>query len=166
MPSLLAKGIIFLKITEKLAIMRLIRTQNIGPVTLTMLLRRYKTGSAVLEQLPEISKRSRISLNISTQSAAEDEIAAAEKIGAQIIVRGEDAYPKSLAMFDDAPGCLTCLGHLHLLQNPRFLSWDQETLRLTHLILLSFCVVRSDKRAIPLFLAWRGALMRRPMKVH
>ena len=79
MPSLLAKGIIFLKITEKLAIMRLIRTQNIGPVTLTMLLRRYKTGSAVLEQLPEISKRSRISLNISTQSAAEDEIAAAEK---------------------------------------------------------------------------------------
>ncbi len=118
MPSLLAKGIIFLKITEKLAIMRLIRTQNIGPVTLTMLLRRYKTGSAVLEQLPEISKRSRISLNISTQSAAEDEIAAAEKIGAQIIVRGEDAYPKSLAMFDDAPGCLTCLGHLHLLQKP------------------------------------------------
>jgi DNA processing protein len=107
-----------LKINEKLAIIRLIRTQNIGPVTLTMLLRRHKTGLAVLDHLPEISKRSRIPITITTQSEAEDEMAAAEKIGAQIIVRGEDTYPKSLAMFDDAPGCLTCLGHHHLLQKP------------------------------------------------
>ena len=52
---------------EKLAILRLIRTNNIGPVTLTMLLRRYKTGEAVLECLPDISKNSRISLNIYTK---------------------------------------------------------------------------------------------------
>ncbi len=106
------------KTNEKIAIIRLIRTQNIGPVTLTMLLRRYKTSLAVLDQLPEISKRSRIKLNITSQAEAEDEMAAAEKIGAQVIVRGEDTYPNSLAMFDDAPGCLTCLGHLHLLQKP------------------------------------------------
>jgi DNA processing protein len=106
------------KTNEKIAIIRLIRTQNIGPVTLTMLLRRYKTSLAVLDQLPEISKRSRIKLNITSQAEAEDEMAAAEKIGAQVIVRGEDTYPKSLGMFDDAPGCLTCLGHLHLLQKP------------------------------------------------
>ena len=107
-----------MKPQEKLAILRLIRTNNIGPVTLTMLLSRYQTGEAVLDCLPEISKNSRISLDIYTQAQAEDEIANVEKIGGQVIVRGEDTYPQSLVPFDDAPGCLICLGHTHLMQKP------------------------------------------------
>lgn len=105
-----------MKLTEKIAILRLIRTQNIGPVTLTTLLRRFKSGVSVIDHLPEMSKRSNISLKLYSQAKAEDEMAKVDKYGGQIIVRGEKDYPPILTYFDDAPGCLTCLGHPHLMQ--------------------------------------------------
>jgi len=105
-----------MKPAEKIAILRLIRTQNIGPVTLTTLLRRFKSGTSVIEHLPEIGKRSKISLRLHSQAQAEDEIAKVNKYGGQIIVRGEAGYPDILKFFDDAPGCLTCLGHPHIMQ--------------------------------------------------
>lgn len=107
-----------MKSPEKIAILRLIRTQNIGPVTLTTLLRRYKSGLSVIEHLPELSERSKIKINLFSKAKAEDELSKVEKLGGKIIFRGEADYPDILKYFDDAPGCLTCLGHPHLLQNP------------------------------------------------
>lgn len=70
-----------MKLTEKIAILRLIRTQNIGPVTLTTLLRRFKSGVSVIDHLPEMSKRSNISLKLYSQAKAEDEMAKVDKYG-------------------------------------------------------------------------------------
>lgn len=106
-----------MNISEKIAILRLIRTQNIGPVTLTTLLRRFNSGISVIDHLPDISKRSNIKINLHSQAKAEDECDRVDKLGGKIIVRGETDYPNILKYFDDAPGCLTCLGHIHLMQN-------------------------------------------------
>ena len=105
-----------MKPAEKIAILRLFRTQNIGPMILTTLLRRFKSGTSIIEHLPELGKRSKISLRLHSQAQAEDEIANVNKYGGQIIVRGEAGYPDILNFIDNAPGCLTCLGHPHIIQ--------------------------------------------------
>ena len=101
---------------EKIARIRLIRTQNIGPVTTTILLRRYKTAIAVIKQLPDIAKRSRTKITIASADEAEKELEAVTKAGGVMLVRGEEGYPERIAAFDDAPVCFSCFGHTHLLQ--------------------------------------------------
>lgn len=88
-----------MKSPEKIVILRLIRTQNIGPVTLTTLLRRYKSGLSVIEHLPELSERSKIKINLFSKAKAEDELSKVEKLGGKIIVRGEADYPDILKYF-------------------------------------------------------------------
>ena len=46
-----------MKPAEKIAILRLFRTQNIGPMILTTLLRRFKSGTSIIEHLPDLGKR-------------------------------------------------------------------------------------------------------------
>ena len=104
-----------MKHEEKIAHIRLIRTQNIGPVTMTILLKRYKTAAAVIDALPDIARRSRVKLAITQPTEAEKEWERVTKAGGEILVRGEDGYPDQLAMFDDAPGCISYIGHKHLL---------------------------------------------------
>ncbi|MCG8626405.1 MAG: DNA-processing protein DprA [Proteobacteria bacterium] len=105
-----------MKHEEKIARIRLIRTQNIGPVTTSILLKRYKSGVEVIKQLPDIAKRSRASVTIATADAVEKELEAVTKSGGVMLVKGEEGYPAQLARFDDAPVCLSCYGHTHLFQ--------------------------------------------------
>ncbi|HRW29927.1 MAG TPA: hypothetical protein P5227_08020, partial [Emcibacteraceae bacterium] len=46
-----------LSLQEKIARLRLIRTENVGPVTFRQLIERYKTAEKALEMLPELAKR-------------------------------------------------------------------------------------------------------------
>ena len=103
-----------MKNTEKLARLRMIRTKTIGPVTFSILLNRYGTAETALEAIPELIRKSGIKTVIASTSSVEKEIEQAEAIGAKIIVKGEKNYPSLLLPFDDAPGCLTMLGHEHL----------------------------------------------------
>lgn len=107
-----------MKYEEKLSRLRLIRTRNIGPVTFSILLSRYGSGVAALEAIPDLTKRSGVKTSVVSVAEAEDELAKAEKMSAQIIVKGEEAYPKTLLNFDDAPGALTMLGHGYLINQP------------------------------------------------
>ncbi len=99
---------------EKVARLRMIRSKNIGPITFSLLLQRYGTGLDAVLAIPDITKHRGIKSALVSAAAAEDEIAAAEKLGARILVRGEADYPTVLGHYDDAPGCLTVLGDLHL----------------------------------------------------
>ncbi len=99
---------------EKLARLRMIRTKNIGPVTFSILLNRYGNAINALDALPDLTQRSGVKNKIASKASIEAEIEKAESVGAFIVVRGEENYPKALFHFDDAPGCLTMLGHHHL----------------------------------------------------
>ena len=104
--------------SEKLARIRLIRTQNVGPMTYKLLMRRYKTAKEALRAVPELAKRGGRKLVPASLDAAEAEFAANEAAGATLLFRDTEQYPRQLDIFDDAPALLSAKGNLHLLQKP------------------------------------------------
>jgi len=105
---------------ERLDRLRLIRTENVGPVTFRHLLARYRTAGAAIEALPELARRGgrRRSLRIPDRAEAEREVAAIGRAGAALLVAGDPDYPMRLAAIDDAPPCLSVAGDPALLGRP------------------------------------------------
>lgn len=103
---------------ERIAAIRLIRSENVGPVTYRELLQHYGTASAALEALPELSHRGgfRRVIRIAARSEAEMELERARRFGAQLLVVGETAYPTPLAALDAPPPLLFVKGDTGLLQ--------------------------------------------------
>lgn len=102
---------------EKLARLRLIRSENVGPITFFKLLERFKTAKDAIDALPALAKNGgrAARLKICPQSKAEDEIAATEKSDTQMIHWGEPSYPPLLGHIDDPPPILFVRGHKPLL---------------------------------------------------
>jgi DNA processing protein len=102
---------------EKLAWLRLIRTENIGPITFYRLLERFGSAEAALKALPDLAKRGgkMEGLKAFPQDEAEKEIEQTEKFGARLIARDEPDYPALLAELEDAPPLISVLGHATLL---------------------------------------------------
>ena len=105
---------------EKLAWLRLIRSDGIGPVTFRRLLARCGGAEAALEALPELAKASgrRKPFRAYAIDSAKAELDSARKIGANFVADGEAAYPEALSAISDAPPLICCLGHPHLLAGP------------------------------------------------
>ncbi len=105
---------------EKLAWLRLSRTDNVGPITFYKLLERFGTAENALKALPDLAQRGgrMAGLKAFDKGLAEKEIAAVEKYGAKLIARDEPEYPKLLAQIEDAPPLITVLGHAALLSKP------------------------------------------------
>lgn len=106
-----------MKSEEKIARLRLIRTATIGPITFARLLQHFGTAARTIESVPQMMRQhGGRPIRIANRSVVEDEIATVEKSGGTILVYGEEGYPPLLAQMDDAPGCITVLGHHHLLE--------------------------------------------------
>ena len=60
---------------QRTAWLRLLRTDNVGPVTFRQLLNRFGSAEAALEALPSLLKRAGTAPRITSQSQAEDELA-------------------------------------------------------------------------------------------
>ncbi|MEQ8320856.1 MAG: DNA-processing protein DprA [Rhodospirillales bacterium] len=102
---------------EKLARLRLIRSENIGPVTFHRLIDTYGDARTALDALPELARKGgrRKPIRISTLGEVEEEAAELQKLGAAMLFRGEAAYPPLLTHIEDAPPVLFVRGHTHLL---------------------------------------------------
>jgi len=109
-----------LDIKEKLAWLRLIRTDNIGPITFYRLLERFGSAESALKALPELAKRGgrMEGIKIFAADLAEKELEQIDKFGAKLIARDEPDYPELLAQVEDAPPLLAVLGHAALLSKP------------------------------------------------
>lgn len=107
-----------LSATEKLDWLRLIRSDNVGPITFYKLLERFGTAGAALNALPDLVRRGggKKRIRVAGLAAAEREIEALGKIGAKLIARGEPDYPPLLGHIEDAPPLINILGHSHLLR--------------------------------------------------
>lgn len=97
---------------EKIAWLRLTRTETVGAITFHNLLKKYKTASHALERIAHFSTAK--PLRICTKTEAEDEIAALHKLGGTMIAACEADYPLSLAAIEDAPPVISVLGNLEL----------------------------------------------------
>ncbi len=110
------KQIYTLSQSEKLEWLRLIRSENVGPITFFRLLERFGTAHMALKALPDLARGGgKKTIRIATKAACEDEIALLESIGAKLIARGEKAYPSLLNHIEDPPPLINVLGHPHLL---------------------------------------------------
>lgn len=105
---------------EKLAWLRLIRTENVGPITFNKLIDRFGTAQKAIDALPELAKRGGHAQGIKPcpLSDAEKEMEAVAKLGARLVCRIEPEYPEWLSQVDDAPPVITVLGRVELLNKP------------------------------------------------
>lgn len=104
---------------ERLSRLRLIRSENIGPVNFVRLLERFGDAGTVLAELPVIAERAgRRKLRIATLAEAERETDATVKAGARFVMIGDADYPPLLAEIDGAPPVLAASGNLSLLKRP------------------------------------------------
>ena len=104
---------------EQIARLRLIRSENIGPVTFRQLITRFGNGRAALDALPNLARRGgRPSLRITTAGEAETEMATVERFGGHLLFWGLAPYPRLLAEIDDAPPVIAARGRIPLLDRP------------------------------------------------
>ncbi|EHH67064.1 DNA-processing protein DprA [Gluconobacter morbifer] len=99
--------------TVRLDTLRLAKTPGGGPVSFARLLEQYGTADRTLEALPERMRRAGRAAppDIPSRTRMADELAALEKLGGRMLLRGEPDYPHLLAHIPDAPAVLFTLGN-------------------------------------------------------
>ncbi len=105
---------------QRLACLRLIRSENVGPVTFRALINHYGGASEALAALPEIGARTGRgrAMRIHAADAAEAEIEAAGQAGVNLLFTIEPGYPAALAFTEGAPPMLYVKGRTELLNRP------------------------------------------------
>lgn len=103
--------------TERLACLRLIRSESVGPATFRLLINHYGGAQSALAALPELSQRGgrRRPIRICPREAAEAELEAAERIGARPLFTIEPGYPTPLGMAEGSPPLVYIKGNEQLL---------------------------------------------------
>jgi DNA processing protein len=106
--------------SERLACLRLIRSENVGPVTFRDLIAHFGNAEAALAAMPELSRRGgfRRAIRLCTPGEAESELERARKAGAELLFMTETRYPAALAALDAPPPLLYAKGRLPLLNRP------------------------------------------------
>lgn len=105
---------------ERLACLRLIRTENVGPVEFRRLINLCGGAGKALEMLPELARRGgrRRRIRICSRDAAQAELEAAKRIGTVPLFTNEPGYPAVLAAVDHPPPMIYARGRADLLNAP------------------------------------------------
>lgn len=103
---------------QRLACLRLIRSENVGPVTFRELINHYGGAGKALDALPDIARRAgrRRPIAICPAARAEAELEAAARQGARPVFTVEPGYPAALAHLPMPPPLLYVKGRADLLQ--------------------------------------------------
>ena len=105
---------------EKIAKVRLIRSENVGVATFSALLARFGSAQEALFHLSDFARlggRKR-PLNVCSESAATAEIDRLYNAGGEMLFKDDADYPALLKALPDAPPVLSVLGNKVLLNSP------------------------------------------------
>lgn len=105
---------------QRIAWLRLIRSDNVGPATFRDLINHFGSAETALAMLPELSQRGGATkaIRIASEQDALRELEAAERFGARFVGIGEADYPSALRQIDAAPPLLAVKGHLPTTTRP------------------------------------------------
>ena len=105
---------------QRLACLRLIRSDNVGPVTFRELINHFGGAVQALDALPDLSRRGgrRQAIRVCPRAQAEAELEAASRIGALPLFTIEPGYPPALAAVDVPPPLLYIRGNAAQLVRP------------------------------------------------
>ncbi len=105
---------------EKIAWVRLIRSENIGVKSFFTLLSLYGSAGAALAKVPELSRQGgrKQPVKLCPIEQAERELALCAKMGAQVIAACEPNYPQLLTRMESRPPVITVKGNPLWLNKP------------------------------------------------
>ncbi len=104
---------------QRLAWLRLIRSENVGPATFRALVNQFGGAEAAIDALPALSRRGGAhGIRLCSEAEAEAEIEATENLDAHLVAIGEPGYPPALAQVDAPPPLLFVKGRLELADIP------------------------------------------------
>lgn len=105
---------------ERIARLRLCRSDTIGPVTFHRLLSRYGSAEKALNALPAhfVKEGKTQTPHIMSHDEALQEIDHLRAVKGRFVIFGDPEYPESLAHIDDAPPVLSVIGDVSLLNAP------------------------------------------------
>ena len=105
---------------RRFAWLRLYRSENIGPRTFAMLLKRFGSAEAALDSLPELLRKTKPGRPIRLASVGdiEREMEAARRMGARFLCLDEPDFPSLLREIDSAPAVVAVRGRAAMLDRP------------------------------------------------
>jgi DNA processing protein len=105
---------------QRIAWLRLIRSDNVGPATFRDLINHCGSAENALSMLPELSARGGATraIRIASVQEAERELENAHRHGARFIGIGEPDYPPALRQIEGAPPLLAVKGNLSTATRP------------------------------------------------
>jgi DNA processing protein len=105
---------------ERLAWLRLIRSENVGPATFRALLGHCGSAETALAMLPELSRRGGAArtVRIASRAEAEAELEETHRIGAALVTTGDAEYPPWLRHADGPPPLIAVRGATRYLASP------------------------------------------------
>jgi DNA processing protein len=103
---------------QRLAWLRLIRSENVGPITFRELLNHFGSASAALEAVPDLARRGGRPVRLCSVAEAEREMRTAAAAGCRFVALGEADYPPWLRAIDGAPPLVAVRGGGHCLRQP------------------------------------------------
>ncbi len=99
---------------EKLNIIRLIRSENLGIKTFENLVENFNTATKALEYL-ENRKSSLSKVKLASKESVEEELELLNQYGGKIIFTSDNNYPSNLLNIPDCPPFISVLGNVDLL---------------------------------------------------
>jgi len=105
---------------QRLACLRLVRSQNVGPITFRELINRFGGAQQALDALPDLSRKAGHGkpITICPAAAADSELERAAKFGARPLFTIEPGYPLRLAQIETPPPMVYVKGDAGLLAEP------------------------------------------------
>ena len=101
---------------DQIARLRLIRSENIGPVTYFQLLAKFGSAAAAISAIPDLAARGGgRAPRLASRASVEREVEQVARLGARYLFLGQGLYPPLLAEIETAPPALIVKGHLTLL---------------------------------------------------
>jgi len=104
--------------SERLAWLRLARTESIGPSSFAGLIARFGDAREALKEAPRLARRGGAAgeLRIPSEADARAELNALTELGGRLIASIEPEFPTGLAVLDPPPPIVSVLGRLDVLQ--------------------------------------------------
>lgn len=105
---------------QRLNWLRLIRSENVGPVTFRDLISHFGSAGDALQMLPELMRRGggNRPIRVATLEDAEREMELVHKIGARLVGMGEPDYPPYLRHYEASPPLVAIKGDAGVFHAP------------------------------------------------
>jgi DNA processing protein len=104
---------------EQFSILRLIRSQNIGPQTFWKLMKRFHSAASIIENWTDIQRQMRRRSELALEKTVVDEVEKTTKFGAHFLFYTDTSYPHSLRNSPDCAPVLSFKGHLNFLSQKK-----------------------------------------------